>query len=412
MGKLRLPNGALTSLVVAGCLAVPAAGALALSPDADAGRRLDDIERALDAGRKQAQDLELRTAGLESEVRRLQRDRVAAARAIQDSEAEISRLEARLAKLAQTEAEKSASLAARRDQSVGVLMALQRLALHPPEAMIAQPLSLPQTVRSAILLRAAMPEIERRADHLRADLAGLARARREASERRLQLASAVAGLAEQRAHLNTLLARKTELKRRTATQASEAARRVQALAREAQDLRDLLARLEKERLEREAKAKAAAEDAARPRTLPASLGGEAPSISKARGMLPFPAVGRLTGRYGQATGSGLTRKGITIETRAGAQVVSPHEGRVVFAGPFRRYGQLLIIEHGEGYYSLLAGLARIDGVIGQWILGGEPVGIMGRPENGNPALYMELRRNGQPINPLPWLVARKGKVSG
>ncbi len=93
-------------------------------------------------------------------------------------------------------------------------------------------------------------------------------------------------------------------------------------------------------------------------------------------------------------------------------MVSPHEGRVVFAGPFRRYGQLLIIEHGEGYYSLLAGLARIDGVIGQWILGGEPVGIMGRPGNGNPALYMELRRNGQPINPLPWLAARKGKVSG
>ena len=412
MGKLRLPNGALTSLLVAGWLAVPAGGALALPPDADAGRRLDDVERALDAGRKQAQDLEIMTAGLESEVRRLQRDRVAAARAIQDSEAEISRLEARLARLARSEAAKSARLAARRGQSVGVLMALQRLALHPPEAMIAQPMSLSQTVRSAILLRAAVPEIERRADRLRADLAGLARARREAGERRLQLASAVAGLAERRAHLNTLLARKTELKRRTATQAREAVRQVQALAREAQDLRDLLAHLEKERRQREAKAKAAAEDAARPGTLPASLGGEAPSISKARGMLPFPAVGRLTGLYGQATRTGLTRKGITIETRAGAQVVSPHEGRVVFAGLFRKYGQLLIIEHGEGYYSLLAGLARIDGVIGQWILGGEPVGIMGRPENGNPALYMELRRNGQPINPLPWLAARKGKVSG
>ena len=412
MGKLRLPSGALTSLLVAGWLAVPAGGALALSPDADAGRRLDDVERALDAGRKQAQDLEIMTAGLESEVRRLQRDRVAAARAIQDSEAEISRLEARLARLARSEAAKSARLTARRGQSVGVLMALQRLALHPPEAMIAQPMSLSQTVRSAILLRPAVPEIERRADRLRADLAGLARARREAGERRLQLASAVAGLAERRAHLNTLLEHKTELKRRTATQASEAARRVQALAREAQDLRDLLARLEKERRQREAKAKAAAKGAPRPGPQPASLGGEAPSISKARGMLPFPAVGRLTGRYGQATRSGLTRKGITIETRAGAQVIAPHEGRVVFAGPFRKYGQLLIIEHGEGYYSLLAGLARIDGVIGQWILGGEPVGIMGRPENGNPALYMELRRNGQPINPLPWLVARTGKVSG
>ncbi len=412
MREPRPLDGALASLLGAVWLTVPSGAALAVAPDADTGRRLGEVERALDAGRKQHKELERKAAGLAGDVRRLRRDRVAAARAIQDREAEISRLEARLAHLARTESDKIARLAARRGQFVGVLMALERLALHPPEALIAQPLSPSQTVRSAILLRAAVPEIERRAGRLRADLAGLARARRETGERRVQLAAAVAGLAEQRARLDALLARKTEIKRRTASQAREAARRVQALAREARDLRDLLARLEKERREREAKGKAAARDAVRPRDWMTSLGGEGPSITKARGTLPFPAVGRLTGLYGQAVRTGLTRKGITIETRAGAQVGSPHEGRVVFAGRFRRYGQLLIIEHGEGYHSLLAGLARIDGVIGQWVLGGEPIGIMGRPDNGKPALYMELRRNSQPINPVPWLAARKGKVSG
>jgi septal ring factor EnvC (AmiA/AmiB activator) len=120
----------------------------------------------------------------------------------------------------------------------------------------------------------------------------------------------------------------------------------------------------------------------------------------------------LIGRYGQATETGLTRKGITIETGSGAQVVIPHDGTVVFAGPFKGYGWLLIIEHSEGYHSLLAGLDRIDNVIGQQVLSGEPAGIMGDLKNGPPLLYVELRRDGQPINPLPWLAASKIKVNG
>ena len=87
--------------------------------------------------------------------------------------------------------------------------------------------------------------------------------------------------------------------------------------------------------------------------------------------------------------------------------MAPYDGQVVFAGQFRGYGQILIIEHNEGYHTLLAGLSRIDCVVGQWLMAGEPVGRMGRPVDGNPELYLELRRNGQPINPLPWLMVRK-----
>ena len=122
-----------------------------------------------------------------------------------------------------------------------------------------------------------------------------------------------------------------------------------------------------------------------------------------RGSLRTPAVGRISGRYGEKAQPGTTRKGITIETRALAQVVAPHNGKIVFAGNFRGYGQLLIIDHGEGYHTLLAGMLRIDVTMGQSILSGEPVGIMGSGENVAPSLYVELRRNGQPINPGPWL---------
>ena len=110
-----------------------------------------------------------------------------------------------------------------------------------------------------------------------------------------------------------------------------------------------------------------------------------------------------------------------METAGSAQVIAPYEGKVVFSGPFRGYGQLLIIEHTGGYHTLLAGMARIDAAVGHWLLVGEPVGIMGQAKktsvNGRqraqrPALYVEFRRKGQPIDPLAWLATRKGKVSG
>nr|WP_242480579.1 peptidoglycan DD-metalloendopeptidase family protein [Rhodovibrio sodomensis] len=126
-------------------------------------------------------------------------------------------------------------------------------------------------------------------------------------------------------------------------------------------------------------------------------------------------------------GGRVSAKGIEIVTRPGAQVVAPYDGKVVYAGPFRGYGRILIIEHGGRYHSLLAGLERIDAVVGQWVLAGEPVGVMAGgataggtgaggqinpPAGRTPKLYVELRRTGQPINPLPWLARTGDKVRG
>ena len=120
----------------------------------------------------------------------------------------------------------------------------------------------------------------------------------------------------------------------------------------------------------------------------------------------------MTGKYDGRVSKGQRRKGLTIETQPGAQVVAPFNGQIVFSGPFRGYGHLLIIEHGEGYHSLLAGMALVEGAVGQWLLAGEPVGLMARSQTGKPSLYMELRRNGQAVNPNPWLATEKGKING
>jgi len=228
--------------------------------------------------------------------------------------------------------------------------------------------------------------------------------------------------------LGGLLARNKLLKTETDAEHKLAVRRVEKLAREAGDLRDLIARLREEQRVREARkelqraAQREAESSLIETTqaaIPAPPPPPRPSaalsgvpISTLLGQLPFPAVGAVVGRYGENNENGMTRRGIEIATRPAAQVVSPYEGRVVFVGEFRGYGQLLIIEHSEGYHSLLAGMARIDSVMGQWVLVGEPVGIMEPTPGSEPLLYVELRRDGRPINPLPWLASRGTNTQG
>ena len=137
----------------------------------------------------------------------------------------------------------------------------------------------------------------------------------------------------------------------------------------------------------------------------------AQSFADAKGKILYPARGKVIERFNTPAESGSGTKGITIETRSDAQVVATFDGQVVFAGEFRGYGQLLIIEHSDGYHTLLAGMSRIDAGVGQRLFAGEPVGVMGHDERAT-ALYVELRHNGQPINPLPWLSAHTVKAQG
>ena len=382
-----------------------------MAAEAKTGEQLKDVNRALQQGEKQRDSLKKKSRDLARDLGDLRAETVRVAAAIQDHESSVVTLQDRLVELADTEKEKLALLGQSREKFSHVLMALQRMARHPPEAMIVAPMSPSDTVRGAILLRAAVPAIEDHASTLRQDLSELIYARKQAVEKRRQLASVRVGLDIQRQRLQGLLAEKTKLKSKTDSATLQAEKRVRDLVKKAKSLRDLMTRLEAERKKRE-KAKAQKTEKTPPSSTASSKQIPTGPISKARGTLPYPVIGRLVGRYGQAMETGLTRKGITIETGADAQVIVPHDGTVVFAGAFKGYGQLLIIEHGEGYHSLLAGLARIDNVIGQGVVSGEPAGVMGRPKNGLPVLYVELRRNGQPINPIPWLAVRKIKVNG
>ena len=421
MGILDRPS--LRTLILAGAAfgMLAAAPAMAQQTDGKTGQRLDAVKRALKQDQKKQQALKRKAAEIEKDMTAARQKRIAAAQAIQEQERRVTELELSLRNLATQRQGKSVQMKARRAQYGRVLMAMQKLARFPPEALLVQPLGPSDTVRSAILLRSVVPGIEQTADAIRRDLDGLTMTRRMVEAKRQQLVSAAEGLKTERNRLNALLVDKALLKARAQAQRQKVARRMKGLSREAKSLRDLLRRLREQKDEANKRAaRNAPKELSKDKTKTKSntktavagpvVGGRV--VSKARGAMFYPAAGRVIGLYGQATETGLTRKGIVIETRPGGQVVAPYDGQVVFSGPFRGYGQLLIIEHSEGYHTLLAGLSKLDGSIGQKVVAGEPIGVMGRPDAGKPALYVELRRRGQPINPLPWLAARKSKVNG
>lgn len=455
-------------------------------------KRLKELEQALQKGQAEREQIRLKAAAQAKELAGLKVDMVTAARAVQEHEESLSELELQLSDLNQLEREKSAALDLKRQQLNGVLTALQRLAYRPSEALLAQPTSPADTVRSAILLRDVTPRIQQAANELRSDLDSLTSLRADVTRQRKKISETTIKLDQEHRRLAAMYDRKSDMQAQTESQQRDQEKRLQAMATEAQDLRDLMVRLEEERKRREKEAaeKAAAEKAAREAerlaakeaarkareaeiaaakaareaelaqqkaeqekkqaemaNAKAAKEAEAQarqaakeaqaaadkaaqdaaasearekaqaavqadkSFSRGQGDMPFPARGNVVTKFGQTDASGSPSKGLVIETRPEAQVIAPYDGHVVFAGPFRGYGLLLIIEHSEGYHTLLAGMARIDGNVGQHLVAGEPVGVMAQTE-GKPLLYVELRRNGQPVNPLPWLTARKTKVSG
>lgn len=409
------------SLIAVSLAAVFAAVSPVVAQDKASGESLDKVQREIEKSRDQSKRLQDQAKALEADLKNLKHRLVSAAKVVQDRELRVITLEAKIADLVRQEKEKLAQLSANRSQFAGVLMALQKMVQFPPEALLALPEKPDDLVRSAILLRAVVPEIDRQATRIRLDLNSLAETREKTAEERLNLSSATQDLERQRAEITRLMANRRGLLAKTKAEEREAAGRAARLAAKARNLKDLMARLEEQRKadEREAAAQARAQEkqardhaeAVRKARAAATVSPSV-SITKRRGRLPLPVVGDLVGRYGENLPSGLTRKGIDIAARGGSQVVATYEGKVAFAGKFRGYGQLLIIDHGDGYHTLLAGMARIDMTAGQRVSTGEPVGLMGNEGDNRPILYVELRRKGQPINPLPWLAARKDKVSG
>lgn len=368
--------------------------AVASEARAQQAQQLQGVEAALQQSQKKGAALSADAAKLAKEVAALQGELVRRAAAAQSAEAAISRLEANLAELKARRAAKAAELAERRQALAASVAALLRLAATPPAAALvsASPVDV---ARGSLLLSLVVPILQQRAKTLEDELSTLTELSRQIEHRQAAAHDLAATLDLDRQQIATLLAEKSKLQRQTAAEAAASQARSAALAAEAKDLRQLLDKLA----------------VAKPtETPPGPKPGNIRAFPTTPGGLVQPVAGRIQDLFGLPDSTGSTGKGIEIEARPDAAVVAPFDGQILFRGPFRSYGEILIIQHDGGYHSLLAGLARSDAAVGQWVLAGEPVGVMGQSKDGNPKLYMELRRDGRPIDPAPWLGKSDTKV--
>ncbi len=399
-GRRRAPR---PGCAVAAAVLLASSIAAADPVSSDPARDLAETRRALDETRALDERLRRDAAGLAAERAALKRRLVAVADDARRREAELSALRRRLAALAAERDERARALTRRRGALAEVLAALQRLAWRPPAALMALPARPNDVVRTVLLMRAARARLEGEARRVGAELAALGALRSDIARRRGRAAELSDSLARRRDQLAALIGRKAGLERRLRAKGDRARARAAALADKARDLSELIARL-------------AAPPATRAPARPAQPGARSapprPGPRPGAAAIRLPARGRIVRRFGETGDSGEPAKGVSIATGDAAEVVAPEAGAVVFAGPFRSYGKLLILRHGDGHHALLAGLARIDAGVGEDVLAGEPVGVVGPSAVGVPTLYFELRRYGRAIDPLPWLAATDGKVSG
>jgi septal ring factor EnvC (AmiA/AmiB activator) len=418
---------------VAAQTAAPAPQTAEISADA-----IKERAEELEAARQRQKSAEEAQAKLKAEIASLGQDRtqlnqqlIETAASVRTVETKIGEAEQRQTALNGREHEMRASLDSRRSDIVEVLAALQRAGRRTPPALLVRPEDALQSLRTAILLGALVPELRGRAEKIANELGELVALRKNIATERDQLAADRDKIRNDQARLAALVdERQRQQASREKDLDAENARAI-ALSRQVGDLQGLIAKMEQD-LQSAAKAAEAAKQAEAKAAANAKPGPAAfkdrsrtsPAIAfaSAKGLLPLPVNGTKIREFGGSDGVGGVQKGISLASKPGSQVTTPCDGWVVYSGPFRSYGQLLILNAGGGYHVLIAGMEHISVNIGQFVLTGEPVATMGSTSQvasilatnaSQPVLYVEFRKDGTPIDPGPWWAANEGeKVRG
>ncbi len=288
---------------------------------------------------------------------------------------------------------------------------------HRPPALIAAPKEANAAIRAAIVMGGVAPQINEQTDRLASEIAELKSLEQSVLEEQDRLAAAEERLSAKQAEIETLVARKRAQYENVSSEAEALRARVRQIGGEAETLRDLLAALESQAprapaIKPRAQIQLAASRTSTPsRTTDAPRNpARSPAVANLRplgrealGGLMQPVAGLVSRNWGDDLPGGETAKGLYIQPRASSDIVAPIDGTIEYADEFRSYGKLLIISTSDGYHIVLSGMGRIYGTPGQTVRAGEPVGRMSERANPPPELYLEVRRNGVPMNPARWM---------
>jgi murein hydrolase activator len=411
-----------SALIIAlAVLALSAQGGVARAQEQE---QLELIERQIENAKAAEARIAQEIAAAIDAQDRVAEQLSAIAQSIQSQEALVAASEAELQKLAAERAGLLAELGEKQDALSQLLAALQRLEQNPPPALVVEPGDILSALRGAMLLGTMVPEMRTEAEALALKLDQLGQLEAAIGARRQEMAQEIQRLEAQRTELDQLVAQKKGLVSQSSEELEAERKRTKKLAERAKSLKQLLASLAEERKRQEAQEaeRQAAEELERRRQEELQ---RAPKLAfaEARGKLPFPAQGQIIRRFGEPDGLGRETQGLMIATRAGAQVTTPADGKVEFAGPFRSYGEVVILNPGGGYRVLLAGMDKVTADVGEFLRAGEPVGEMGSGpasvtlfgevvQDGRPVLYIEFRNSTEAVDSGPWWIGGLKEARG
>jgi murein hydrolase activator len=390
---------------------------------ADKEMELRGVEDTLRESEEQRRAIETEIDSVRADRARLSAALIETTAKVQDAERAAAAAADRLSSLNAGAEELSRSLERRRGVIADVLAALQRMGSNPPPAILVKPDDMSEAVRAATVMGSLIPELKSEIEAARRDLDDLAKTRESIARERDELTEKGKALAADKTRLAALIDARQQSLASAQDALGSQQQRAAELAKKATSLKDLIARLDSETAARKAGAAAAhatevaaaAEIEARAQAVRgADFARLKPEIAFAdtKGRVPLPAAGVILKTFGSSDDLGGIERGVSLATPSGATVSAPADGAVLFAGAYRSYGQLLIIDAGGGYYVLLAGMDRINVESGEFVLAGEPVGAMGDGSArmataaavgaARPVLYIELRKDGTAIDPGPW----------
>ena len=398
---MRAPLVALALILAATGGAIAVAQSDVFDPGAIVARERQQLLTA----KQQSADAMARSAALEAqataardEADRLKKRSAALAARIQSAEADINAGEARVALVTRRLRTQEARLAEQQQPLLELTAALQQLSRQPPVSVLAQPGSLTDMVHARAVIDAAMPVIARRTAGVRRELAELRTVRQQQRIALQALSGSKAQLAERRDALSRLENEGRLRSRELMSSAQLESDRALGLGEKARDIVELMDTLEADSAVRGELAELAG-PMPRPRDPASAAMQAAPPVpaetALARGAYRLPVVGRIVAGLGEVNDSGVRSRGITIAARPGGQVVSPAPGRISFAGDYRGYGKIVIIDHGGGWTTLVTGMIALSAGVGDTIDAGAPIGRAG---SGDSRITVELRRAGRPVD--------------
>jgi len=393
-----------------------AAGAAALAQDRVGGATdpsMSSLKAELasansdgEIARKRAEQLETEARAITARADKTAHEAAALAARIQESEAQVAAQEARAGLISKDREALRARLAERQAPLLRLTASLQRLARRPPLLALLRPGSVRDAVYTRALFDTMLPEVQRRTLSLRSEIEQGRKLEAKALVAARDLRAGEQQLQAKRKELAQLEAGQRIASRNASGVAAREADRALALAEKARDIGDLMGEVSKQGDLREQLAALPGPIMRPPRPEESQVLDASSFVPPPQGLSDYilPLTGQvLTGFGEQPQGSvaGQARsRGLTLQARPNAQAVAPAPGRVAYAGTYRGYGQIVIIEHPGGWTSLVTGLARLDVAVGDEVVAGSPLGMTGP---GEPKVSLELRHDGEPVNPLQYV---------